>query len=77
MVVLQGMRLAVLGAVIGLIAAFALVRLLASFLFQTKTWDPISFTIVPLVLIAVALLAVWVPAQRAVRVNPVNALRYE
>lgn len=77
MVVIQGMRLALMGAVIGLVSAFGLVRLLASFLFQTKAWDPISFTIVPLVLIAVALLAVWVPARRAVRVNPVNALRYE
>ena len=77
MVVLQGLRLAVIGALIGLIAAFGLARLLASFLFRTKTWDPLSFTIVPAFLIAIALLAVWVPAQRAVRVNPVNALRYE
>ncbi|HJT71628.1 MAG TPA: FtsX-like permease family protein, partial [Terriglobales bacterium] len=77
MVVLQGLRLALIGALIGLIAAFGLARLLASFLFRTKTWDPLSFTIVPAFLIAIALLAVWVPAQRAVRVNPVNALRYE
>jgi len=77
MVVIQGVRLAVIGVAIGLIAAFGLVRLLASLLFHTKTWDPVSFTVVPALLIAVALLAVWVPAQRAVRVDPVDALRYE
>ena len=77
MVIFQGIRLAVIGAVIGLVAAFGLARLLASLLFQTKTWDPVSFTLVPALLIAVALIAVWVPAQRAIRVDPVDALRYE
>jgi ABC-type antimicrobial peptide transport system permease subunit len=67
----------VIGVVIGLVAAFGLARLLASLLFQTKTWDPVSFTLVPALLIAVAFLAVWVPAQRAIRVDPVDALRYE
>jgi ABC-type antimicrobial peptide transport system permease subunit len=77
MVILQGVRLAVIGVVIGLVAAFGLARLLASLLFQTKTWDPVSFVLVPALLIAVAVIAVWVPAQRAVRVDPVDALRYE
>jgi predicted lysophospholipase L1 biosynthesis ABC-type transport system permease subunit len=77
MVIFQGVRLAVIGVVIGLVAAFGLARLLASLLFQTKTWDPVSFTLVPALLIAVAFLAVWVPAQRAIRVDPVDALRYE
>ena len=77
MVILQGIRLAAIGVVIGLVAAFGLARLLASLLFQTKTWDPVSFAVVPAVLIAVSLMAVWVPAQRAIRVNPVDALRYE
>jgi ABC-type lipoprotein release transport system permease subunit len=54
-----------------------LARLLASLLFQTKTWDPVSFTVVPALLIAVAVMAVWLPAQRAIHVNPVDALRYE
>jgi ABC-type antimicrobial peptide transport system permease subunit len=77
MVVLQVMRLALVGIVIGLLAAFGLVRLLASFLFRVKTWDPVSFVIVPLLLIAVTLLAVWFPAQNATRIDPVDALRYE
>src|SRR6185437_14679782 len=66
MVIFQGVRLAVIGMLIGLVAAFGLARLLASLLFQTKTWDPVSFAVVPAVLIAVALIAVWVPAQRAI-----------
>src|SRR5256885_5040511 len=77
MVIFQGIRLAAIGVVIGLVAAFGLARLLASLLFQTKTWDPVSFAVVPAVLIAVSLMAVLVPAQRAIRVNPVDALRYE
>ena len=77
MVVFQVMRLALTGVLIGLIAASGLVRLLTSFLFRTKTWDPLSFTIVPAILIAVALLAVWLPAQWATRVDPAKALRYE
>lgn len=75
--IFQGVRLAVIGMLIGLVAAFGLARLLASLLFQTKTWDPISFTLVPVLLILVAVIAVWLPAQRAIRVNPVDALRYE
>ena len=70
-------RLAVIGVGIGLVAAFGLARLLTSLLFQTKTWDPVSFALVPVLLIAVAVIAVWLPAQRAIRVNPVDALRYE
>jgi putative ABC transport system permease protein len=77
MVIFQGIRLAAIGVVIGLVAAFGLARLLASLLFQTKTWDPVSFAVVPAVLIAVSLMAVWVPSQRAIRVDPVDALRYE
>jgi len=67
----------VIGVGIGLVAAFGLARLLTSLLFQTKTWDPVSFALVPVLLIAVAVIAVWLPAQRAIRVNPVDALRYE
>ena len=77
MIVLQGMRLALIGVVIGLAAAFGLARLLAAFLFRIKTWDPVSFTIVPLLLAAVALLAVWFPARRAAHTDPMEALRYE
>jgi len=77
MVVLQGMRLVVLGVAIGIAASFGLTRFIASFLFGVKPVDPLSFAIAPLVLGSVALLAVWVPARRASRVDPILALRHE
>jgi putative ABC transport system permease protein len=77
MVVRQVMTLALIGIGIGLVAASGLVRFLASLLFHVKMWDPVSFVVVPLLLIAVALLAVWFPAQNATRIDPVDALRYE
>src|SRR5262245_40456964 len=75
MVVLQGVRLAVIGVAIGLASAFGLARLVASLLFGVKAWDPAVFVSVPIVLAVVALIAVWVPALRASRVDPVIALR--
>jgi ABC-type lipoprotein release transport system permease subunit len=51
--------------------------LIASFLFGVKAWDPLVFIAVPVILTAVALAAVWLPAMRASRVDPVRALRYE
>jgi putative ABC transport system permease protein len=77
MVVLQGMRLAVMGVAIGLAAAWGLARLMESLLFGVKPRDPMVFVAVPVALCAVALLAVWIPARRASRVDPVVALRYE
>jgi len=77
MVVLQGMRLALAGVVLGLAAAWALARLMESLLFQVKPRDPMVFITVPVALSVVALLAVWFPARRASRVDPVIALRYE
>jgi predicted permease len=77
MIVLQGMRLVWIGAIIGLAAAFGLTRLIASFLFGVKAWDPLVFTVVPVVLMAVALFAVWLPALRATHIDPLDALRYE
>src|ERR1700761_323048 len=77
MVIRQGMVLALIGVVIGIAGAFGLTRFLASFLFDVKAWDPLAFIVTPLLLSAVALLAVWVPAQRAVRVDPMRALRFE
>jgi predicted permease len=77
MVVRQGMILALIGVVIGLAASFGLARFIATFLFGVNKWDPMVFAGVPAVLTAVALLAVWLPARRASRVDPIIALRYE
>jgi predicted permease len=77
MVVRQGVALAIAGVIIGIAAAFGLTRLIESLLFGVKARDPIVFTAVPLVLVAVALAAVWLPAARASRVNPMESLRYE
>jgi putative ABC transport system permease protein len=77
MVVGQGMRLALAGVVVGLASAFGLSRFIASFLFGVRAWDPTVFVVAPAVLAGVALLAAWIPARRASRVDPVIALRYE
>jgi putative ABC transport system permease protein len=77
MVIGQGMILAGVGVVLGIGGAFWLTRFLASFLFGVKAWDPVAFIITPLLLSAVALIAVWIPAQRATRVDPMTALRLE
>jgi putative ABC transport system permease protein len=77
MVIGQGMILAGAGVVLGIGGAFWLTRFLASFLFAVNAWDPIAFIVTPLLLSAVALLAVWIPAQRATRVDPMTALRLQ
>jgi ABC-type antimicrobial peptide transport system permease subunit len=77
LIVWQGMRLALVGVVLGIGAAFGLTRLIASFLFGVKSWDPAVFVAVPVILSAVALLAVWLPASRAAKMDPMQALRVE
>jgi predicted permease len=77
MVVMQGMRLALVGVAVGTAAAFGLARAIASFLFGVQSWDPAVFVGAPAVLTLVALLAAWVPARRASQVSPIEALRYE
>ncbi len=77
MVVKNGMLLACAGAVIGLAAAFLLTRLIATLLFGVGPADPLTFLCVPVALITVAMLASYVPARRAARVDPMVALRYE
>jgi predicted permease len=77
MVVGQGMTLTLIGVVIGIGGAFWLTRFLASFLFGVKAWDPFVFIATPLLLTVVALIAIWIPAKRATRVDPMTALRLE
>jgi predicted permease len=77
MIVRQGMVLAVAGVIIGLAFSFGLARFIATFLFGVGKWDPLVFAAVPAVLTVVAFVAVWLPARRASRVDPIIALRYE
>ena len=76
LVVFEGMRLALLGILLGIPAALALTRVMVSMIFGIRTSDPTVFAGVALVLGAVALLATYVPSLRATRVDPQNALRY-
>jgi len=77
LVVGQGMYMALVGIVLGLTGAFLLTRALASLLLGVGATDPLTFVGVPALLIAVALLACYIPARRAARVNPLLALRHE
>jgi ABC-type antimicrobial peptide transport system permease subunit len=77
MVIVQGMRLALVGVGVGLASARGLARVITNLLYGVTAWDPLVFVAMPCVLTAVALVGVWLPARKAVRVDPVIALRAE
>jgi putative ABC transport system permease protein len=75
MVMRQGMTFALIGVVLGVGGAFVLAKQIASFLFGVTPWDPLVFGVIPVVLLATAVGAIWWPALRATLVDPATALR--
>ena len=77
LVVAQGLRLTLMGVALGLVASFAVTRLVTSLLYSVSPTDVVTFTVVPLVLAVAALAASYLPALRATRIDPMTALRYD
>jgi putative ABC transport system permease protein len=77
LIIAQGLKLTLLGVALGVLAAFALTRWMESLLFDVRPADPLTFVAIALLLTLVALAACWIPARRAMKVDPMIALRYE
>jgi ABC-type antimicrobial peptide transport system permease subunit len=77
LVIGQGMLLAAIGVTAGIAGALLLTRVMATVLYDVRTTDPATFATVVVVLLGAALIASWLPARRALRIDPVQALRYD
>jgi predicted permease len=77
LIVRQGMVLALIGIVVGVAGAFALTRVMSAVLYEVRATDPLTFAIVIVVLLGTAFVASWLPGRRALRIDPVEALRYD
>ena len=77
LVLSRALRIVAAGVIVGLVGAFGVTRVLQTFLFGVTPTDPIAFTIVTLLLVAIGMTAAWLPARRATRIDPVAALRAE
>jgi putative ABC transport system permease protein len=77
LVVGQGMRLVIVGLVVGVVGSLALTRVLSGFLFGVQPTDPLTFAVVSVLLAAVGALACYLPARRATKIDPMSALRAE
>ncbi len=77
LIVRQGMALALTGVALGLAASLALTRVMTGLLFDVRATDPLTFVTISLLLTLVALLACWIPARRATKVDPIIAIRHD
>ena len=77
MIMREGFVMLISGVAIGLLLAIATAKILSGILYGVGALDPVAFTVAPLVMTAAALIATWLPARRATRVDPVQALRNE
>jgi putative ABC transport system permease protein len=77
MILKRGLLLSIGGSVVGVAGAICLTRFLSSYLFRVSATDPLTFVLAPLLIIVVATLACYVPARRAAKIDPMEALRYE
>jgi putative ABC transport system permease protein len=77
MVIWRGLSLALIGVTLGVAAALALTRVMKNLLFEVNPTDPVTFALIALLLVVIALIASYIPARRATKVDPLQALRHD